>query len=75
MSGNPQQNGVAEIRNCILMDIVRSTLRYSTLPISLWIDALKTTIRILNRVPSKSVSKTPYELWIARKPTLNYLHV
>jgi hypothetical protein len=75
MSGNPQQNGVAEIHNCILMDIVRSTLRYSTLPISLWIDALKPTIHILNRVPSKSVSKTPYELWIARKPTLNYLHV
>ena len=38
-------------------------------------EALKTVIHILNRVPSKSVSKTPYELWIGRKPTLNYLHV
>jgi hypothetical protein len=26
-------------------------------------EALKTAIHILNRVPSKSVPKTPYELW------------
>jgi hypothetical protein len=38
-------------------------------------EALKTAIHILNRVPSKSVPKTPYEMWTGRKPTLNYLHV
>jgi hypothetical protein len=57
------------------MDMVRSMLRYSTLPISLWMEALKTVIHIPNRVPSKSVPKTPYEMGIGRKPTLNYLHV
>jgi hypothetical protein len=57
------------------MDIVRSTINYSTLSISLWMEALKTTIHILNRVPSKSVPKTPYELWTERKPSLNYLRV
>jgi hypothetical protein len=36
---------------------------------------LKTVVHILNRVPSKSVPKTPYEIWTDRKPTLNYLHV
>jgi hypothetical protein len=36
---------------------------------------LKTAIHILNRVPSKLVLKTPYELWTGRKPKLNYLHV
>jgi hypothetical protein len=71
----PQQNGVAERRNRTLMDMVRSMLSYSTLPINLWMEALKTAIHILNRVPSKSVPKTPYELWAGRKPTLNYLHV
>jgi hypothetical protein len=55
--------------------MVRSMLSYSTLPISLWMEALKTTVHILNRVPSKSVPKTPYEIWTGRKPTLNYLHV
>ena len=73
--GEPQQNGVAKRRNRTLMDMVRSMMSYSTLPISLWMEALKTPIHILNRVPNKSVPKTLYELWIGRKSTLNYLHV
>jgi hypothetical protein len=36
---------------------------------------LKTIIYILNRVPSKSVSKMSYELWTGHKPSLNYLQV
>jgi hypothetical protein len=36
---------------------------------------VKNVIHILNRVPSKAVPKTPYELWTSRKTTLNYLHV
>jgi hypothetical protein len=72
--GDPQQNGVAERRNHTLMDMMRSMLSYSTLLISLWMEALK-TVHILNRVPSKSVPKTPYEIWTGRKATLNYLHV
>jgi hypothetical protein len=59
MSGEPQQNGVAERRNRTVMDMVRSMINYSTLPVSLWMEALKTAIHILNRVPSKSVPKTP----------------
>jgi len=70
-----QQNGVAERRNRTLMDMVRSMISYSTLLISLWMEALKTTIHILNRIPSKSVPKTPYELWIGREPSLNHLRV
>jgi hypothetical protein len=75
MLGNPQQNGVAKRCNRTLMDMVRSMLSYFTLPISLWMKALKTAIHIINRVPGKSVPKTPYEMWTDRKPTLNYLHV
>jgi hypothetical protein len=75
MPGDPQQNGVAERRNRTLMDMVRSMLSYFTLPISLWMEALKTTVHILNRVPSKLVPKTPYKMWTGRKHTLNYLHV
>jgi hypothetical protein len=75
MPGDPQQNGVAERCNRTLMDMVISMLSYSTLPISLWMEALKIAVHILNRVPSKSVPKTPYEMWTDRKPTLNYLYV
>jgi len=73
--GKPQQNRVAERRNCTLMDMVRSMLSNSTLPVSLWMEALKIVTHILNRVPSKSVPKTPYGLWTSRKPNMNYLRV
>jgi hypothetical protein len=36
---------------------------------------LKTAVHILNRVPSKSMPKTPYKMWTGRKLTLNYLYV
>jgi transposase InsO family protein len=55
MSGDPQRNGVAERCNRTLMDMVRSMLSYSTLPISLWMKTLKTVVHILNRVSSKSM--------------------
>ena len=32
MPDTPQQNGVAERRNCTLMDMVRSMISFSTLP-------------------------------------------
>ena len=60
--GEPQQNGVAERCNRTLMDMVRSMLSHSTLPINLWMEALKTACHVLNKVPSKSVPKTPYEI-------------
>lgn len=57
------------------MDMVRSMLANSNLLEFLWTEALKTAVHILNRVPSKSVPKTPYEIWTGRKPSLRYLWV
>ena len=75
MLGTPSQNGVAERRNRTLKDMIRSMISHSTLPESLWGEAIKTTVYILNRVPSKAVAKTPYELWISKKPSIRHLHV
>ncbi|KAD6454719.1 hypothetical protein E3N88_09425 [Mikania micrantha] len=63
MPGTLQQNGVAERRNRTLMDMVRSMLANCNLSGFLWTEALKTAVHILNRVPSKSASKTPFEIW------------
>ncbi|RVW95606.1 Retrovirus-related Pol polyprotein from transposon TNT 1-94 [Vitis vinifera] len=68
MSGTLSQNGVVERRNCNLKDMVRSMINHSTLAESLWGEAVKTTVYILNKVPSKAVAKTPYELWTSKKP-------
>ena len=50
-------------------------ISHSTLPDSLWGEALKTAAYILNRVPTKATTKTLYELWTGRKPDVNHLHV
>ncbi|KAL0462715.1 UNVERIFIED_CONTAM: hypothetical protein Slati_0159100 [Sesamum latifolium] len=50
MPGSPDQNGVAERRNQTLLDMVRNMMASSKLPKSLWIEALKTVVYILNRV-------------------------
>ncbi|RVW83994.1 Retrovirus-related Pol polyprotein from transposon TNT 1-94 [Vitis vinifera] len=50
-------------------------ISHSTLPESLWGEAIKTAVYILNRVPSKAVAKTPYELWTNKKPSIRHLHV
>ena len=75
MPGTPSQNGVAERRNRTLKDMVRSMISHSSLPNSLWGEALKTAVYILNSVPSKAVNKTPYELWTGKKPNIRHLHV
>lgn len=46
-----------------------------SLALSLWTHTLKTSAYLLNRVSSKIVPKTPYELWIGRKSSLRHLHV
>ncbi|WKA00618.1 hypothetical protein VitviT2T_018956 [Vitis vinifera] len=75
MPGSPDQNGVAERRNRTLLDMVRSMLSSSKLPKFLWIEALKTAVYILNRVPTKVVPKTPFELLKGWKPSLRHMRV
>ena len=45
----------------------------TNLSISYWGDALLTTAYVLNRVPFKSVTSTPYGLWTGCKPDLSNL--
>ena len=68
-----QQNGVIEIRNMTLLDMVRSMMAQAKLPISFWRDALMTATNILNRVSSKYVPYTLYELWKGATPDLNVM--
>ena len=55
------------------MDMVRSMMAQANLPVSYWDDALLTAAYVLNRVPTKTVQTTPYEMWTGRKPSLGHL--
>ena len=73
--GTPQQNGVVERRNRTMLDMVRSMISYSSLPLSFWGYALQTAVYILNVVPSMSIQHTPLELWSGRKPSLRHIRI
>ncbi|KAL6311039.1 hypothetical protein AAG906_015927 [Vitis piasezkii] len=53
----------------------RYTWSLCKLPESLWTEALKTTVYILNRDPTKVVPMTPFELWKGWKLSLRHIRV
>nr|CAE05730.1 OSJNBb0017I01.10 [Oryza sativa Japonica Group] len=70
---SPESNGIAEMKNRILTDLVNAMLDTAGLPKAWWGEALLTSNHVLNRVPNRKKDKTPYEIWIGRKPSLSYL--
>jgi hypothetical protein len=66
---------MVERQNRTLMDMVHSMLSHASFLVSLWMEALKMTTHVLNLVPSKPAPNTPYEMWMGKKPILNYLCV
>ena len=73
--GTPQWNGVSERRNRTLLDMVRSMMSHTDLHTSFWGYSLETAAFILNRVPSKSVQKTPYEIWTGKCPSMSFMKI
>lgn len=73
--GTPQWNGVSERRNRTLLDMVRSMMCQAELPLYFWSYALQTAAHTLNIVPTKSVEKTPHEIWTGKQPILTYLRI
>jgi Integrase core domain len=71
----PQWNGISERRNQTLLDMVCSMMSNATLPKIFWGHALETVILTINMVSSKSVEKTPYELWFGKIPNMFYLKI
>ncbi|KAL4351289.1 hypothetical protein GQ457_06G011510 [Hibiscus cannabinus] len=73
--GTPQWNGVSERRNRTLLDMVRSMTSHTDLPTTFWGYALQTIAFTQNCVPSKSVQKTPHEMWIGRRPNMSFMKI
>ena len=58
-----------------MLDMVRSMMSWTDLPLSFWGYCLEIAAFTLNRVPSKSVEKTPHEMWTSKKPSLSFLKI
>ena len=58
-----------------MLDMVRSMMSKADLPLSFWGFCLETAAFTLNKVPSKSIEKTPHEMWTGKKPALSFLKI
>jgi hypothetical protein len=64
---------MSERRNRTLLGMVRSMMSQIDLSLSFWGYALETVVFTLNRVQTKSVERTPYEIWTGKHPELSFL--
>lgn len=58
----PQQNGIAERKNCHILETARALLHGAHVPHHHWTDAVTTAVYLINRMPSKVLEfKTPLQ--------------
>ncbi|GJS78102.1 putative ribonuclease H-like domain-containing protein [Tanacetum coccineum] len=70
----PQQNRVAERKNKTLIEVAKTMLADLKLPTTFWAEAVNTACYVQNRVlVIKPQHKTPYELFLGRKPALSFM--
>ncbi|GJZ21851.1 retrovirus-related pol polyprotein from transposon TNT 1-94 [Tanacetum coccineum] len=70
----PQQNKVVKRKNRTLIKAARTMLADSKLPITFWAEAVNIACYVQNRVlVTKPHNKTPYELFLGRKPVLGFM--
>jgi hypothetical protein len=73
---NPQQNGVAEIKNRTIMEAVKTMIHDQDLPMHLWAKAARTTMYVHNRLSHNALGfKTPKEVFSGKKPEVSYLKI
>jgi hypothetical protein len=72
----PQQNGVAKRKNRHLLDVVHTLMLESFMPSRFWVEALSTTVYLINRLPSPTLHlDSPYSRLFGVLPDYNSLHV
>nr|XP_016463928.1 PREDICTED: uncharacterized protein LOC107786926 [Nicotiana tabacum] len=72
----PQQNGIVERRNRYILDTAKALKFQGVIPIRYWGMCVKTTVYLINRLPSSVLGgKTPYELLYHKKANIAHLRV
>jgi transposase InsO family protein len=72
----PQQNGVVERKNRMLIDMARMMLGEHKMPKGFWSKAVNTACHAINQpYLQRLFKKTSYELLIGNKPNVSYFRV
>lgn len=69
----PQCNGVVERANRSIIEMTRSMMLDSRMPLDFWAEAVCAAVHIKNRIKSMVHGRTPYEMWHCKKPNIKYL--
>jgi transposase InsO family protein len=70
---NPQQNGVAERKNIMIVGETRVMLHDQGLPMNLWAKVCNTTVYVKNRCPHRVLGmSTPEEAFTGKKPDVSH---
>jgi hypothetical protein len=73
-SYSPQQDGVIEWRNVMVVGAARSMLKAKGLPGWFWGEVVVTAVYLLNCASCKVVEgKIPFEVWYGRRPAVHHL--
>ncbi len=72
----PQQNGITERKNRIVLEMARTMLNEVGISDIFWPQAVLTAVHILNRALLRNnADKTPYELWKGRPANVKHFRV
>jgi transposase InsO family protein len=73
---SPQQIGIVERRNQTVVEMARCLLKSMNVPSYFWGEAVRTTVYILNRTPTRGLNDmTMYQAWHGRKPSVQHMRV